>query len=109
MGKMQQTKANKKIDSFCNELESLSSKMAESFSLGDYNIIKTIDNKRKLILHEISKDLGNLSNNNRRILKLIWSNNNCLVSSLEEKIRENKNKYLKKKKLFIAYSKNSNI
>ena len=27
MGKMQQTKANKKIDSFCNELESLSSKI----------------------------------------------------------------------------------
>ena len=54
---MQQHNVNNKLDNFCNELENLSSLMVHSFTLGDYNIIKTIDSKRKLILEEISKDI----------------------------------------------------
>ena len=49
---MQQSNINNKLDNFCNELENLSSLMVQSFTLGDYNIVKTIDSKRKFILEE---------------------------------------------------------
>ena len=65
---MQQFNINNKLDNFCNELENLSSLMVHSFTLGDYNIVKTIDSKRKLILEEISKDINTLSNSNKKKL-----------------------------------------
>ena len=79
---MQQFNINNKLDNFCNELENLSSLMVHSFTLGDYNIVKTIDSKRKLILEEISKDINTLSNSNKKKLKLIWVNNNKLIKTL---------------------------
>ena len=104
---MQQHNVNNKLDNFCNELENLSSLMVYSFTLGDYNIIKTIDSKRKLILEEISKDINTLSNSNKKKLKLIWVNNNKLIKKFEKKMQLTKKEVVSKKKLFIAYSKNS--
>ena len=104
---MQQSKTNNKLDNFCNELENLSSLMVQSFTLGDYNIVKKIDSKRKFILEEISKDINTLSNSNKKKLKLIWVNNNKLIKKFEKKMQLNKKEMIRKKKLFVAYSKNS--
>ena len=104
---MQQSNINNKLDNFCNELENLSSLMVHSFTLGDYNIVKTIDSKRKLILEEISKDINTLSNSNKKKLKLIWVNNNKLIKKFEKKMQLNKKEVVSKKKLFVAYSNNS--
>ena len=106
---MQQSNINNKLDNFCNELENLSSLMVHSFTLGDYNIVKTIDSKRKLILEEISKDINTLSNSNKKKLKLIWVNNNKLIKKFEKKMQFSKKEVVSKKKLFIAYSKNSGM
>ena len=106
---MQQFNINNKLDNFCNELENLSSLMVHSFTLGDYNIIKTIDSKRKLILEEISKDINTLSNSNKKKLKLIWVNNNKLIKKFEKKMQLNKKEVVSKKKLFLAYSKSSSV
>ena len=106
---MQQSKTNNKLDNFCNELENLSSLMVHSFTLGDYNIVKKIDSKRKLILEEISKDINTLSNSNKKRLKLIWVNNNKLIKSFEKKMDKNRKDVIETKKLFIAYSKNSGV
>ena len=106
---MQQSNINNKLDNFCNELENLSSLMVNSFTLGDYNIVKTIDSKRKLILEEISKDINTLSNSNKKKLKLIWVNNNKLIKKFEKKMQLNKKEVVSKKKLFLAYSKNSGV
>ena len=83
---MQQSKTNNKLDNFCNELENLSSLMVQSFTLGDYNIVKKIDSKRKFILEEISKDINTLSNSNKKKLKLIWVNNNKLIKKIRRNI-----------------------
>ena len=104
---MQQSKTNNKLDNFCNELENLSSLMVQSFTLGDYNIVKKIDSKRKFILEEISKDINTLSNSNKKKLKLIWVNNNKLIKNFEKKMQLNRKEMIRKKKLFVAYSKNS--
>ena len=106
---MQQSKTNNKLDNFCNELENLSSLMVQSFTLGDYNIVKKIDSKRKFILEEISKDINTLSNSNKKKLKLIWVNNNKLIKNFEKKMQLNKKEVVSKKKLFLAYSKNSGV
>ena len=106
---MQQSNTNNKLDNFCNELENLSSLMVHSFTLGDYNIVKTIDSKRKLILEEISKDINTLSNSNKKKLKLIWVNNNKLIKKFEKKMQLNKKEVVSKKKLFLAYSKSSSV
>ena len=106
---MQQSKTNNKLDNFCNELENLSSLMVQSFTLGDYNIVKKIDSKRKFILEEISKDINTLSNSNKKKLKLIWVNNNKLIKKFEKKMQLNKKEVVSKKKLFLAYSKNSGV
>ena len=106
---MQQSNTNNKLDNFCNELENLSSLMVHSFTLGDYNIVKTIDSKRKLILEEISKDINTLSNSNKKKLKLIWVNNNKLIKKFEKKMQSNKKEVISKKKLFVAYSKNYSV
>ena len=104
---MQQSKVNNKLDNFCTLLENLSSQMANSFTLGNYSIIETIDTKRKLILQEISKDLGNLSNSNKKKLAVVWTNNNKLIKNFEQEMDKNKKALIDKKKLFIAYSNNS--
>ena len=49
---MQQSKTNNKLDNFCNELEILSSEMAESFTLGNFSKIKSIGWSPKVTLKE---------------------------------------------------------
>ena len=104
---MQQTKIKNKIDNYCNELEVLSSKMANFFSIGNYSKIESIDLKRKIILEEISKDFSNLSNSNKKKLAVVWTNNNKLIKNFEQEMDKNKKALIDKKKLFIAYSNNS--
>ena len=95
---MQQPKINNKLDNFCNELEMLSSKMAESFTLGNYGMIKSIDSKRKHILNKISEDIEYLSNSNKKKLQLVWVNNSAMITKFEKKMFENKKSELEKKK-----------
>ena len=101
---MQQTKLNNKIDNYCNELEFLSSKMAELLDVGNYSAIESIDLKRKFILKEISKDVTSLSNNNRNKIQLVWVNNKSMMELLNERLEDKKKNFIKKKKLFKAYT-----
>ena len=101
---MQQTKFNNKIDNYCNELELLSSKMAELLDVGNYSDIESIDMKRKFILKEISKDVTSLSNNNKNKIELVWVNNKTMIELLNEKLEDKKKKFIRKKKLFKAYT-----
>ena len=96
---MQQTKLNNKIDNYCNELELLSSKMAELLDVGNYSAIESIDLKRKLILKEISKDVSSLSNNNKNKIQLVWVNNKNMMEVLNERL-EDKKKVYKEEKTF---------
>ena len=102
---MQQSNC-KNITEYCNELEVLSSKMAEFFSIGNYNEIYNIDVKRKTILKEISKDISNLSKENKQKLKLVWANNKVIIAKIENNITEKRKGFIKKKKLFLAYNEN---
>ena len=79
---MQQSKIKNKIDNYCHELEILSSKMADFFSIGNYSKIKSIYLKRKIILEEISKDIANLSNSNKKSLKLVWSHQLMMINQV---------------------------
>mgnify|MGYP003327891828 FL=1 len=101
---MQQTKLNNKIDNYCNELECLSSKMAELLDVGNYSAIESIDLKRKFILKEISKDVTSLSNNNKNKIQLVWVNNKNMMEVLNERLEDKKKNFIKKKKLFKAYT-----
>ena len=102
---MQQSSC-KNIAEYCNELEVLSSKMAEFFSIGNYNEIYNIDIKRKTILKEISKDVSKLSKKNKKTLKLVWKNNKAIIDQIEQNINANRKNFIKKKKLFLAYKGN---
>ena len=101
---MQQTKLNNKIDSYCNELELLSSKMADLLDIGNYSAVESIDLKRKYILKEISKNITSLSDNNKNRIQLVWVNNKNMMVALNEKLEDKKKKFIKKKKLFKAYT-----
>ena len=101
---MQQSKLNNKIDNYCNELEILSSKMADLLDMGNYSAIQSIDLKRKNILKEISKDVTSLSNNNKNKIQLVWVNNENMLELLNKKLKDTKKKFIKKKKLFKAYT-----
>ena len=102
---MQQSNC-KNIAEYCNELEVLSSKMAEFFSIGNYNEIYNIDIKRKTILKEISKDVSKLSKKNKKTLKLVWENNKVIIDQIEQNMNTNRKNFIKKKKLFLAYKEN---
>ena len=102
---MQQSNC-KNIAEYCNELEVLSSKMAEFFSIGNYNEIYNIDIQRKTILKEISKDVSKLSKKNKKTLKLVWENNKIIIDQIEHDINANRKNFIKKKKLFLAYKEN---
>ena len=102
---MQQSNC-KNIAEYCNELEVLSSKMAEFFSIGNYNEIYNIDIKRKTILKEISKDVSKLSKKNKKTLKLVWENNKVIIDQIEQNMNANRKNFIKKKKLFLAYKEN---
>ena len=101
---MQQSKLNNKIDNYCNELEILSSKMAELLDVGNYSAVQSIDLKRKNILKAISKDVSEVSNNNKDKIKLVWVNNSNMVELFNKELEKKQKKFIKKKRLFRAYS-----
>ena len=92
------------LDSYLCKLESLSSQIAESISLGNFGEVTKLDLERKNIISVISQDSKNLNDNRKSRLKLIWINNNELVKSAEDYMYKRKKKYLKIKKTFQAYS-----
>ena len=94
------------LDSYLCKLESLSSQIAESISLGNFGEVTKLDLERKNIISVISQDSKNLNDNRKSRLKLIWINNNELVKSAEDYMHKRKKKYLKIKKTFQAYSDN---
>ena len=96
----------KNITEYCNQLEVLSSKMAEFFSIGNYSEVYNIDIKRKILLEEISKDVSNLSKKNKKTLKLVLENNKIMFDQIEHNINTNRKNFIKKKKLFLAYKEN---
>ena len=75
--------------------------MVESFSLGNYNMIKTIDSKRKVILEEISKEMGE---NKKKIAYTIKANKK--IQSIENTISDDNpnSNYLAKVKDESIYS-----
>jgi hypothetical protein len=60
--------------------------------------------KRKYILQEISKDVTSLSNNNKNKIQLVWVNNKNMMELLNERLEDKKKNFIKKKKLFKAYT-----
>ena len=60
-------------------LNNLSSKIADSISIGNFGEVTKLDLARKVILQKISKDAANLNNKNRKDLKLVWVNNCKLI------------------------------
>ena len=99
-----QTSSKKKFDQYLDHLELLSSKIADDISMGLFDNINKLDYERKAIINKISSDAANLNNARRNRLKLVWVNNNEMISKLEEINQKNKKKYLKLKKTVSAYS-----
>ena len=92
------------LDGYLCKLENLSSKIAESISLGKFGEVTKLDLERKNIISVISQDSKKLNDNRKSRLKLIWVNNNDLIKSAEKQMQNRKKKFLKVKKTFKAYS-----
>ena len=101
-----QNNSEKKIDQYLDQLEFLSSKIADDISMGLFKDINKMDYERKAIIKKISNDTANLNNIRRNRLKLVWVNNNKMISELEEINQNNKKKYLKLKKTVKEYNRN---
>ena len=97
---------SEKIDQYLDHLEFLSSKIADDISMGLFKDINKMDYERKAIINKISTDTANLNNIRRNRLKLVWVNNNKMISELEEINQNNKKKYLKLKKTVKEYTQN---
>ena len=97
---------NRELDHCFDKLEELSSKIAESITLGNFGEVTKLDMARKLILKKISKDSANL-NNNRDRLRLVWVNNCELIKNAENTISNRQKIFNKTKKTHKAYSKNN--
>ena len=97
---------SEKIDQYLDHLEFLSSKIADDISMGLFKDINKMDYERKAIINKISTDTANLNNIRRNRLKLVWVNNNKMISELEEINQNNKKKYLKLKKTVKEYTRN---
>ena len=95
------------IDSCFNQLEQLSSKIADNISIGNFGEVTKLDLARKVILQKISKDATNLNDKSRSRLKLIWVNNCKLIEDTKSSISKRQEKFNKLKKTFKAYSKNN--
>ena len=90
---------NSELEDCFDKLEELSSKIAESITLGNFGEVTKLDMARKLILKKISKDSANLNNNNKNRLRLVWVNNCDLIKNAENLISNNKKFLIKQKKL----------
>ena len=97
---------SEKIDQYLDHLEFLSSKIADDISMGLFKDINKMDYERKAIINKISTDTANLNNIRRNRLKLVWVNNNKMISELEEINQNNKKKYLRLKKTVKEYNRN---
>ena len=100
------TKHNRELDDCFDKLEQLSSKIAESITVGNFGEVTKLDMARKIILQKISKDTANL-NNNRDRLRLVWVNNCELIKKTETLISNRQKVFNKTKKTLKAYSKNN--
>ena len=101
-----QVNTEKKIDEYLDHLEILSSKMSDNISMGKFNDIDKMDLERRNIINKISIDAANLNDRRKNRLKLVWVNNNKMVTSFEEMNDKKKKDYIKLKKTFTAYSNN---
>ena len=93
------TKHNRELDDY-DKLEQLSSKIAESITVGNFGEVTKLDMARKIILQKISKDTANL-NNNRDRLRLVWVNNCELIKEKTETLISNRQKFFNKTKKLL--------
>ena len=93
-----QVNTEKKIDEYLDHLENLSSKMSDNISMGRFNDIDKMDLERRNIINKISLDAANLNHRRKNRLKLVWVNNNKMVTSFEEMNDKKKKDYIKLKK-----------
>ena len=98
---------NRELDDCFDKLEQLSSKIADSITIGNFGEVTKLDLARKVILQKISKDAANLNNNNRNRLKLVWVNNCKLIEKTETLISNRQQSFNKKRKTIKEYSKNN--
>ena len=98
--------SNKEINNDMYELEDLSAKMARDVNLGNFLAISKMDQERKSIIKKISKDVANISSNNKKKLRLIWTNNNILIDNINLQLQKKKEFHNKLRKTLKAYSSN---
>ena len=98
---------NRDLDDCFDKLEQLSSKIADSITIGNFGEVTRLDLARKVILQKISKDAANLNNNNRNRLKLVWVNNCELIEKTETLISDSQQNFNKTRKTIKEYSKNN--
>ena len=101
------TNLSNELDNCFYELEQLSSKIADSITVGDFGEVTKLDLARKVILQKISKDAANLNTNNKKRLKLIWVNNCKLIDDTKSCIEKKQESFNKLRKTLKAYSKNN--
>ena len=85
----------------------MSSKIADSISLGDFGEVSKMDLKRKNIISIISQETANLNKDRKSRIHLIWVNNNEMIKKAEECLSVKAKNYNKLKKTFKAYSSNN--
>ena len=95
------------VDNCFDKLEQLSSKIAESISIGNFGEVTKLDLARKVILQKISKDTANFNDKNKKRLKLIWVNNCKLIDDTKSSITKKQEEFNKLRKTFKAYSINN--
>ena len=98
---------NRDLDDCFDKLEQLSSKIADSITIGNFGEVTKLDLARKVILQKISKDAANLNNNKRNRLKLVWVNNCELIENTEPLISDSQQNFNKTRKTIKEYSKNN--
>ena len=101
------SRQNSELDDCFDKLEQLSSKIADSITIGNFGEVTKLDLARKVILQKISRDAANLNNNNKNRLKLVWVNNCHLIEKAESLISEKQENFNKTRKTLRAYSKNN--
>ena len=98
---------SEELDDCFYKLEQLSSKIADSISIGNFGEVTKLDLARKVILQKISKDTANLNERNRKKLKLIWVNNCKLIEDTQSSITKKQEDFNRLRKTFKAYSQNN--
>ncbi len=98
---------NRELENCFDKLEQLSSKIADSITIGDFGEVTKLDLARKVILQKISKDAANLNNNNKNRLRLVWVNNRELIKKTEILMCNRQESFNKTRKTLKAYSKNN--